>query len=31
MEMPDTAHTAGLRTHPTEWETTVGQFLAQSL
>ena len=25
------AHTAGLRTHPTEWETTVGQFLAQSL
>jgi len=29
LELPDTAHTAGLRTHPAEWEDTVVQFLAQ--
>jgi pimeloyl-ACP methyl ester carboxylesterase len=31
LAMPDTAHTAGLRTHATEWEATVVQFLAQNL
>jgi fermentation-respiration switch protein FrsA (DUF1100 family) len=31
LEMPDTAHTAGLRTHPTEWEATVLQFLSRNL
>ena len=31
LEMPDTAHTAGLRTHPNQWETAVVQFLSQNL
>ncbi len=31
LEMPDTAHTAGLRTHPGEWEATIVQFLSQHL
>ena len=31
LEMADTAHTAGLQTHPTQWETSVIQFLAQTL
>jgi len=31
VEMPDTGHTAGLRTHPAEWENTVVQFLAANL
>ena len=31
VEMPDTRHTAGLRTHPTEWENTVVRFLAVNL
>ena len=31
LEMPDTAHTAGLRTHPAQWESTVVQFLVQNL
>jgi hypothetical protein len=31
LEMPDTAHTAGLRTHQNQRETTVVQFLSQSL
>jgi fermentation-respiration switch protein FrsA (DUF1100 family) len=31
LEMPDTAHTAGLRTHLVEWETTVVQFLSHNL
>ena len=31
LELPDTAHTAGLKTHPTEWEQAVTQFLTQNL
>jgi uncharacterized protein len=31
LDMPDTAHTAGLRTHPSQWESTVVQFLSQNL
>lgn len=31
LEMADTAHTAGLQTHPTQWETAVIRFLAQTL
>lgn len=31
LEMADTAHTAGLRTHPTQWETAVIGFLARTL
>ena len=31
LEMADTAHTAGLRTHPTQWETAVIRFLDQAL
>jgi fermentation-respiration switch protein FrsA (DUF1100 family) len=31
MEMPDTAHTSRLRTHPTEWETAVVKFLSHNL
>lgn len=30
-EMPDSAHTAGLRTHPAVWENAVIQFLSQHL
>jgi fermentation-respiration switch protein FrsA (DUF1100 family) len=29
--MPDSAHTAGLRTHPAEWENAVIRFLALNL
>jgi uncharacterized protein len=31
LELPDTSHTAGLHTHPIEWEQTVVSFLAQNL
>ncbi len=31
VEMKDAAHTAGLRTHPAEWENTVIQFLATNV
>lgn len=31
VEMPDTAHTAGIRSHPADWERTVIQFLALNL
>ena len=31
LETPDTAHTAGLATHPAQWESTVVQFLVQNL
>jgi hypothetical protein len=31
LEMPHTAHTAGLRTNLVEWETTVVQFLSHNL
>jgi uncharacterized protein len=31
LEMPDAAHVAGLRTHPSEWESTVVQFLSRHL
>ena len=30
-ELPDTAHTAGLATHPEQWRTTVLEFLAGAL
>jgi fermentation-respiration switch protein FrsA (DUF1100 family) len=30
-ELPDTAHTRGLATHPQEWEQWVGEFLASAL
>ena len=31
LEMGDTGHIAGLRTHPNEWETAVVQFLSEHL
>jgi fermentation-respiration switch protein FrsA (DUF1100 family) len=30
-ELPDTAHTRGLTTHPQEWEQQVGEFLESAL